>query len=110
MKNFITNNNIKTVVDLGCGDFKCGELIYDDLDIKYTGYDTYKKMIDYNLKQHSMPKYFFEHLNFFDNKEKSVFTCCEKGIPKQWYLYIPYMKFPKIQYDRILEIINQCDR
>ena len=40
LKQFIVDNNIKNVVDLGCGDFRCGKLIYDDLDILYTGYDT----------------------------------------------------------------------
>ena len=44
LNKFITGKNIKTVVDLGCGDFKCGKLIYDDLDILYTGYDVYKKI------------------------------------------------------------------
>ena len=39
LKKFIINHNIKDVVDLGCGDFVCGKLIYDDLDIKYTVYD-----------------------------------------------------------------------
>jgi len=48
LKKFITDNNIKTIIDLGCGDFRCGKLIYDDLDISYTGYDTYKKVIEYN--------------------------------------------------------------
>ena len=28
LKKFITDNNIKTIVDLGCGDFQCGKLIY----------------------------------------------------------------------------------
>ena len=62
LKKYIVNNNIKNIVDLGCGDFKCGKLIYDDLDISYTGYDAYKKIIDYNLKQHSFPKYSFIQL------------------------------------------------
>ena len=86
LKKFIVDNNIKNIVDLGCGDFRCGKLIYDDLDIKYTGYDTYKKMIDYNLKQHSMPKYFFEHLNFFDNKEiiKNGDLCILKDVIQHW--------------------------
>jgi hypothetical protein len=26
LKNFITANNVKTIVDLGCGDFRCGKL------------------------------------------------------------------------------------
>ena len=66
LKQFIINNNIKTVVDLGCGDFVCGTLIYDNLDILYTGYDTYKKVIDYNSKQHSSSKYSFIHLDFYN--------------------------------------------
>jgi len=54
LKKFIVDNNIKTIVDLGCGDFKCGKLLYDDLDISYTGYDAYKKIIDYHLKNYSL--------------------------------------------------------
>jgi hypothetical protein len=42
LKNFINTNSIKTVVDLGCGDFRCGKLIYDDLNVLYSGYDVYK--------------------------------------------------------------------
>ena len=37
-------NKKPDVVDLGCGDFAWGSLIYDDLDILYTGYDAYKKV------------------------------------------------------------------
>ena len=32
LKKFITENNIKSVIDLGCGDFRCGPFIYNDLD------------------------------------------------------------------------------
>ena len=39
---FIREHDIHTVVDIGCGDFRCGKLIYDDLNISYTGYDTCK--------------------------------------------------------------------
>lgn len=72
LKKFITDNNIKNIVDLGCGDFICGKLIYDDLDILYTGYDAYKKVIDHHLKNHSLPKYSFIHLDFYNNKENIV--------------------------------------
>lgn len=33
LKQFILDNSIKSIVDLGCGNFKCGPLVYDDLDI-----------------------------------------------------------------------------
>ena len=48
LKNFIIDKNVKKVVEIECGSFKCGGLIYNDLDIKYTGYDCYKKLIEYN--------------------------------------------------------------
>ena len=72
LKKFITDNKIKNVVDLGCGDFRCGHLIYDDLDVSYTGYDAYKNVVEYNSKQHALPKYFFFHLDFCNSKENII--------------------------------------
>ena len=88
LRRFITNNNIKNVVDLGCGDFKCGKLIYDDLDITYTGYDAYNKVIEYNSKQHSPLKYLFIHLDFCNNKESIINgdLCILKDVIQHWSL------------------------
>ena len=61
LKNFINNNLIKNVVDLGCGDCKCLKSIYDDLDVQYTGYDCYKNIVEYNLKHNSSDRYKFIH-------------------------------------------------
>jgi hypothetical protein len=36
LKNFIIDNNIKNIIDFGCGDFLCGKIIYDDLDILFS--------------------------------------------------------------------------
>ena len=44
IRQFIKEKNIKTVVDLGCGTGKYYNIIYADLDIKYTGYDAYEKL------------------------------------------------------------------
>ena len=88
LKNFILKTNIKNIVDLGCGDFICGKLIYDDLDVLYTGYDTYKKVVEYNLKQNLLPKYFFIHLDFFNNKERIINgdLCILKDVIQHWSL------------------------
>jgi hypothetical protein len=115
LKNFIIDNNIKNIVDLGCGDFKCGNLIYDDLDILYTGYDTYKKIIDYNLKQHSLPKYSFIHLDFFDKKETIINgdLCILKDVIQHWkideiYTFLDYLVENKIfKYILICNCCNQ---
>ena len=95
LKGMITKNSIKSVVDLGCGDFVCGPLIYDDLDIVYTGYDTYKKVIEYN-SIHS--KYSFVHLDFFTNKEDIISgdLCILKDVLQHWslsqiYTFLDYL-------------------
>ena len=48
MQNFFKEYKIKSVVDLGCGDFIIGLLLYGKTNIDYTGYDAYKGVIDYN--------------------------------------------------------------
>jgi hypothetical protein len=106
LKKFIIDNNIKTVNDLGCGDFLCGKLIYDDLDVSYTGYDTYKKIIDYNTKHYPQPKYTFIHLDFFNNKEaiKNCDLCILKDVIQHWscesiYIFLDYLlNYKKIKY------------
>ena len=115
LKNFIVNNNIKNIVDLGCGDFKCGELIYDDLDISYTGYDTYKKVIDYNSKHYSLPKFSFMHLDFCNNKESIINgeLCILKDVIQHWsldniYEFLDYLvENKKFKYILICNCCNQ---
>jgi hypothetical protein len=113
LKKFITDNNIKTIVDLGSGDFKCGKLIYDDLDIMYTGYDVYKKVVDYNSKQNSKSKYSFIHLDFCNNKENIVNgdLCILKDVIQHWslgciYTFLDYLvEHKKFKY---ILICNCC--
>lgn len=115
LKNFIINNNIKNIVDLGCGDFRCGKLIYDIFDIKYTGYDTYKKVIDYNLKQHPLQKYSFIHLDFFNKKESIIKgdLCILKDVLQHWkmdeiYTFLDYLVENKVfKYILICNCCNQ---
>ena len=89
LKKFITDNNITNITDLGCGDFRCGKTIYDDLNnITYTGYDAYKKVIDYNSTQYPLPKYSFIHLDFCNNKEdiNDGELCILKDVMQHWPL------------------------
>ena len=115
LKKFIVDNNIKNIVDLGCGDFKCGKLIYDDLDITYTGYDTYKKIIDYNSNQCLSPKYFFKYLDFFSAKESIINgdLCILKDVIQHWkmdeiYTFLDYLvKNKNFKYILICNCCNQ---
>ena len=66
----------------------CGPLIYDDLDVTYTGYDAYKGVIQYNQSILSAPKYTFIHLDFFHKKEEIVGAdmCILKDVLQHWNL------------------------
>lgn len=115
LKQFITKNNIKNVVDLGCGDFRCGKLIYDDLDVLYTGYDTYNKVIVNNSNNFSLPKYSFTHLDFCNNKEKIIHgdLCILKDVIQHWslndiYTFLDYLvETKKFKYILICNCCNQ---
>jgi hypothetical protein len=113
IKNFIINKNIKTVIDLGCGDFRCGNYIYDGLDIKYYGYDAYDKIIKNNNNKFSKEKYNFIHLDFLNNKEEIVKgdLCILKDVLQHWriceiYEFLDYLTESK-KFKYIL-ICNCC--
>jgi len=115
LKNFINEYNIKNIVDLGCGDFRIGKLLYDDLNIIYTGYDTYKKVIDYNITQYPEQKYNFKHLDFFTNKESIVEgdMCILKDVIQHWslneiYIFLDYLtESKKFKYILLINCCNQ---
>lgn len=98
VKQFITENNVETIVDLGCGDFKCGRLLYDDLNVEYTGYDAYKKVTDLHSKNFFQPKYTFIHSDFYTNREriKKADLCIIKDVVQHWslgaiYTFLDYL-------------------
>lgn len=115
LKKFIIENQIKKVVDLGCGDFKCGPLIYNDLDVSYTGYDVYKKIADYNSKNNSNDKYTFVHLDIFNDKDCIVNgdLCILKDVLQHWstdhiYTFLDYLvDNKKFKYILICNCCNQ---
>jgi hypothetical protein len=115
LKKFIVDNKIKNIVDLGCGDFRCGKLIYEDLDILYNGYDAYKKIINYNLKHYDLPKYFFTHLDFCNYKERIMNgdLCILKDVIQHWsldniYTFLDYLVENKnFKYILICNCCNQ---
>ncbi|NDB82200.1 MAG: hypothetical protein EB127_05580, partial [Alphaproteobacteria bacterium] len=88
LNGFIKEKEIQSVVDLGCGDWKCGKLIYDDLLVEYNGYDAYEKLINYNNKAFGSSKYSFTHLDFLNNVDtiKSADLCIIKDVLQHWPL------------------------
>jgi hypothetical protein len=90
LRKFINLNGIKSVVDLGCGDFRCGPIIYGDLeDVSYTGYDAYIKVVDNNKNIFEGNNNFnFVHLDFFSRKEEIIGgdLCIIKDVIQHWSL------------------------
>jgi hypothetical protein len=84
LKSFIRTQSISSIVDLGCGDWRCGPATYDELSVSYTGYDTYEKLIQVN--QSRFPKYTFIHLDFFTHKEDLIKAdmCILKDVLCHW--------------------------
>jgi len=64
LKNFLKDYKIKSVVDLGSGDFRCGPLIYNKYQGTYTGYDIYSKVTETNQKNYSNENRNFKTLDF----------------------------------------------
>ena len=113
LRKFITDNEIKKVIDLGCGDFICGPYIYSDLDITYRGYDVYKNVIDFNSSQYSKSKFKFVHLDFYNEKEEiqGGDLCILKDVLQHWplkdiYEFLDYLVESK-KFKYIL-ICNCC--
>ena len=100
IKDFIKKNNIHKIIDLGCGDFRCGPYIYNDISVNYIGYDTYLKVINKNIIEYD--KYRFKHLDFFANKEEieSGDLCIIKDVLQHWklldiYKFLDYLALSK---------------
>ncbi len=65
LENFLKDNNIKSVIDYGCGDWQFSQYV-DWGDIDYLGLDIVDSVIDNNKKQ--FPKYsFISDTNVFNH-------------------------------------------
>ena len=89
-------------------------MIYNDLDVKYYGYDAYEKVINYHNKNNMKnDKYTFTHLDFYKEKESIVGgdLCIIKDVLMHWsldkiYNFLDYMiEIKKFKY---ILIINDC--
>ena len=86
-KAFIENNNIKSIADIGCGEFISGLDIYDNLEISYTGYDVYENLINHlNKKYKNNKKYnFIQNDAILDVKNiAKADLCILKDIFQHW--------------------------
>jgi SAM-dependent methyltransferase len=57
---FIEENKIRSVIDLGCGDFSVGRRIHEATGVRYTGIDVVPELIEHHRKTVNYPLVSFE--------------------------------------------------
>ena len=96
MRSFFKEHNVRSVADLGCGDFLCGRTLYQDLPIIYTGYDAYSKVVQANARDY--PEFQFKHLDFVKDLDevKPADVCILKDVLQHLLLVDIYQLLDKI--------------
>ena len=116
LQNFIKNNYILSVVDLGCGDFRVSKEIYSKLQyINYCGYDIYTDMIKCHKMNIIGSNFTFECMDFYKYKENIHCgdLCILKDVLQHWknediYCFLDYLiTSKKFKYILICNCGNQ---
>ena len=73
---FIEKNNIKTMLDIGCGDFRVGrQICKENPALSYTGADIVDSLIEYNTQQFNSNNIKFRVLDAVDDALPSADLC-----------------------------------
>ena len=67
IRDFIRSRDVRTVVDLGCGDFRVGAKLIDT-GVIYTGVDIVPDLIESNRRQYGSQRVHFECLNIIEDQ------------------------------------------
>lgn len=70
LQDFIDRSNLRTIVDLGCGDFLLMKYIKIPKNTKYIGVDIVDALVDKNSKQYSKDNIKFEAIDNLSDFEK----------------------------------------
>lgn len=83
LREFIRDKDVSSVADIGCGDFRCGPLIYDR-PIQYVGYDVYEKLINHLNTVYTNLQ--FKYVDVTKNPEliKPADLCVIKDVMQHW--------------------------
>ncbi len=60
---FIAENNVESIFEIGCGDFRLMNSVLEKSDVHYKGSDVVKSLIDHLSKTHGTEKINFLHIN-----------------------------------------------
>lgn len=79
IKNFISQNNISTVVDIGCGDFHVAHNWLNE-NIKYIGIDIVQEMIDHHNEQYGTDNIHFYCLDVVEEDLPDAELCLVRQV------------------------------
>jgi hypothetical protein len=77
---YVQAHNIRSITDLGCGDFRISHAVLKGLDLQYEGMDVVGDLIDQNKKEHSSDLVRFTHGNFVTGPLPAADLCIVKQI------------------------------
>jgi len=84
LREFLQSHRIRSVVDIGSGDFRCGPAIYGGLDIDYRGFDVVADVVAATRWKH--PSMSFETLDCFAERSRlpPADLCILKDVLQHW--------------------------
>ena len=84
LREFLQSRRIRSVVDIGSGDFRCGPAIYGGLDIDYKGFDVVADVVAATRLKH--PSMSFETLDCFAERNclPPADLCILKDVLQHW--------------------------
>jgi SAM-dependent methyltransferase len=83
LQDFVRSHNIRSVVDLGCGDWSFSRLV-DWSGIDYVGADIVPDLIDFLNKSYSRPGVRFVHANVLDEDLPPADLAIAKDVLQHW--------------------------
>jgi hypothetical protein len=72
VRKWLLENDIKSVVDGGCGDCQHFKPLYQGLQLNYVGYDIYKEMIMANNRDHIAFDRHFRQLDIYNQRDMMI--------------------------------------
>jgi len=104
INDFVHENAVTTVVDLGCGEASCVRQMYGLSNARYVGYDICISMIkDLQIIHNSEPSYNFVHLNVLADKHllAAADLCIIKDVLQH---------FPTASLVELLDYLTTCGK
>lgn len=83
VEDYIKSNNIRSVIDLGCGNWSSSRLINWD-GVEYLGIDVVASVIKENIRKHAKPGISFQAMDFYKGELPDAGLVIVKDVMQHW--------------------------